>query len=149
MVNWRLSEQDKSFLQALAYGIGVVLFWKGIWEGTAEIPIIGNPWVSLFLGLAILSLTGWIFGQFDVFSMRASKLQNILDNVMHEAKKGIMNEVYYFDELTGKHVKIPVHTIKKIEAGHLVIHGQNREQFIPLHRISHVKHGSKVLWHSR
>jgi uncharacterized protein (UPF0248 family) len=149
MVSWHLSEQDKSFLQALAYGIGVVLFWKGIWEGTAQIPIIGNPWVSLFLGLAVLSLTGWIFGQFDVFSMRANKLQNVLDNVMHAAKKGVMHEVYYFDELAGEHVKIPVRSIKRVESGHIVIHGKKHEEFIPLHRISHIKRGNKVLWHSR
>ena len=149
MVKWHLSEQDKGFLQALAYGTGVVLFWKGIWEGSNEIPILNNPWVSLFLGLAVLSLTGWIFGHFDVFSLRNAKLQNILDNVLHQAKRGIMHEVTYFDEITGKHHKIPIHNIKKIEAGHLVIHGGKREQFIPLHRISHVKRGNTTIWHSR
>jgi uncharacterized protein (UPF0248 family) len=149
MVDWRLSEQDKGFLQALAYAVGVVMLWKGIWEGSNEIPLISNPWVSLFLGLAILSLTGWLFGQFDVFSMRINNLSNLVNNVIHQAKKGILHEIYYYDESTGKHHKIPVSRIKKVESGNLVIQGEKHEQFIPLHRISHVKRKGKLIYHNR
>lgn len=149
MADWRLSEQDKGFLMALAYAVGVVMLWKGIWEGSNEIPILANPWVSLFLGLAILSLTGWLFGQFDVFSLRINKLSGMVDDIIHQARKGIIHEITYYDEITGKQHKIPAKNIKRVESGNIVVHGGTREQFIPLHRISHVKRGGKTLYHNR
>ena len=43
---------------ALIGGVGVVLFWRGVWHTADEIPVLHNSWVSLAVGTAILLITG-------------------------------------------------------------------------------------------
>lgn len=43
---------------ALVGGVGVVLFWRGVWHTADEIPVLDNNWVSLGVGTAILLITG-------------------------------------------------------------------------------------------
>jgi len=39
-------------------GVGIVLFWRGVWHSADEIPILSNSWVSLGTGSLILLLIG-------------------------------------------------------------------------------------------
>jgi len=39
-------------------GVGVVLFWRGVWHSADGIPVLSNSWVSLGVGSLILLLTG-------------------------------------------------------------------------------------------
>lgn len=43
---------------ALLGGVGVVLFWRGVWHTADEIPVLNNSIVSLATGSVILLLTG-------------------------------------------------------------------------------------------
>lgn len=146
MSRFHITEQDKSFLMSLGYATGIILFWRGIWEGSAEIPILSNVWVSLFLGLLILTLTGWIYRQFDAFSMGTNKLINTLTHVVHEEAKGVKHFLFYFDELTNKHHRVPMSRVRKVEETHVVLEHEGKEVFIPLHRISAIHRGGKALW---
>jgi uncharacterized protein (UPF0248 family) len=145
-----INEQDKSFLLSLAYATGIILMWKGIWEGVGEVPyigfILGNPFVSLFIGLTILTLTGWIYRQFDAFSLRTNKLLDTLSNVVHDEAKGAEHFISYFDELTNKHHKVAVKHVRRVEQNHVVMMKEGREFFIPIHRISAVHKGGRAIW---
>jgi hypothetical protein len=39
-------------------GIGVVLFWRGVWHTADNIPVLSNSWVSIIVGSIILLITG-------------------------------------------------------------------------------------------
>jgi hypothetical protein len=54
-VRGRLSR--KPLIYALIGGIGVILFWRGIWHTADDIPFLTGP-VSALLGLIILLATG-------------------------------------------------------------------------------------------
>ena len=56
-----ITETDKHYLFSLLYATGIILFWRGIWEATLEIPILDNVFVSLFLGLLIITVTGVVY----------------------------------------------------------------------------------------
>lgn len=43
---------------ALVGGVGIVLFWRGVWHTADEIPFLSNSWVSLLAGAGILLITG-------------------------------------------------------------------------------------------
>ncbi len=141
-----LKEQDRQFLMSLAYATGVILFWRGIWEGSLEIPILDNPWVSLFLGLAILTLTGWVYREFDVIGAKASRLLNALTNALHDSSRGVKHNIFYFDELTKKHHKVPARKVKKVERNHVIVEQKGRELFIPIHRITKIQKGKTTIW---
>mgnify|MGYP001567461074 FL=1 len=145
MSRFHITEQDKAFLLSLAYATGIILFWRGIWEGSAFIPVLNNPWVSLFVGLTILTLTGWIYTQFDAFSLRTNTLLGTLTHVIHDEAKGVAHFISYFDEVTGKHHKIPVKQVRRIEQHHVVVERDGKEFFVPLHRISYVHKGGKQI----
>ncbi len=51
-------------LYALIGGIGIVLFWRGVWHTADELPFISNSWVSIIIGSAILLLTGIFVSDF-------------------------------------------------------------------------------------
>lgn len=45
-------------MYALIGGVGVVLFWRGVWHTADNLPFINNSWVSIAIGSIILLLTG-------------------------------------------------------------------------------------------
>jgi hypothetical protein len=45
-------------LYALIGGVGIVLFWRGVWHTADMIPIIENGPVSIIVGAVILLITG-------------------------------------------------------------------------------------------
>lgn len=44
------------FLQAILAGVGVIVFWRGIWEGLDRTGV--SPLVSIILGIIILGAVG-------------------------------------------------------------------------------------------
>jgi len=140
------TEQDKHFLLTLSYLTGVILLWRGIWEGIGQLPLMENPWVSLFIGLLILTLTGWIYTEFDFFSQRAKQMLNVLTHALHDTKRGVEHTISYFDELTGKHQVVHAKDVRKVEQHHIIVEHEGRERFIPLQRISEIKRGKKSVW---
>jgi hypothetical protein len=47
-------------LYTLIGGIGMIVFWRGIWDLTYVIPVVENPVVSIVIGLFLMAITGFI-----------------------------------------------------------------------------------------
>ena len=145
-LKWHLSATDKNYLAALTVIIGIVLFWRGIWDALYVIPILSNPFVSLFLGLLIITLSGVIFQQFDPLSTQVSKTMEILNEIVSRKHKKEKYEIIYFDEAANKRISIPHKNIKKIEHNFIVIEEEGREIFIPIHRVHKILENGKTIW---
>ncbi len=57
--NWKNSmKKQYSGFYAFLGGLGVIMFWYGIWEGLKVIPIVGHPFIAMSIGFLLMSLTG-------------------------------------------------------------------------------------------
>ena len=146
-----LREQDKHFLSSLYSAVSIIFIWKGLWEGIYEIPVvskyIGDPFVFLFLGLTMLTLSGVIFKEFDPLGGVDKAINKILHFVHnHPHKKDF--SILYYDRGKKKELLIPAGQLKSIEKGTLVVqHTHRREEvFIPAHRIREVLYKGKPYW---
>jgi len=45
-------------VRALLAGVGIILFWRGVWGLADAVPIVSNELVSILLGVALLALSG-------------------------------------------------------------------------------------------
>lgn len=140
-----LTESDRQFLMSLVYAAAIIFFWRGIWIIADFTPILRNGFVSFFLGLLILTLTGYIYKEFDPFGQKTSKVLRLLHNVM-SSKKEEGYAVQYYDEIGKHHHKIPHSAIKKVEHNFIVVEENGHETFIPLHRISRIHKKEEVVW---
>jgi len=155
-----LREQDKHFLSSLYIAIAIIFTWKGIWDGLYEIPFLGSlscpsfisletctPLVFLFLGFAMLTISGAIFKEFDPLGGIQKAVNKTLHSInIHHDKKNF--QFKYYDKEQKKEVIIPALWIKKIEKGALVVVSpqQKQEMFIPLHRVTEVLYKGKRYW---
>lgn len=65
LIPWiKVTRRDKEYLMFIVAGSGAILFWRGIWHIADITPIVQNPFVSLFLGLLILTVTGFLWREF-------------------------------------------------------------------------------------
>ena len=144
---YKLSDSDKHYLGALVVLMGVIFFWRGLWDITYIIPIIENPFVSLFIGLTVITLTGVVFKEFDPFAAKMQKTMEILNEIQsHSHNKQKNYTVKYYDEISKKHHIVPHHSIKKVEQNFIIIEEKGREKFIPIHRIREIHQHNKMLW---
>lgn len=143
---YRLKEEDRQFLFTLLYATGIILFWRGVWEITYELPIVKNPYVVFFIGLLILTMTGYMYREYDLFSQRARSVAKVLHAAIDLAKKGEKHTIYYYDDIGGHEHQIKPENIKKIEHDLMVVSEKGHELFIPLHRIRRVHKGREILW---
>src|SRR3989338_11140246 len=65
----------RPLVYALVAGVGVVLFWRGVWDLAG---LIIGPWVSLIISVVIMLMTGtfvsfFIGDQIIISGMRAEK----------------------------------------------------------------------------
>ena len=141
-----INDSDKHYLFSLLYASGIILFWRGIWEAIAQVPIIGNVFVSLFLGLLIITLTGVIYKEFDPIGQKLNNVTRLLHDIMNEAKQGKKYEIHYYDHVSKKHQIVHAHRIKSIEHNYIILEEKGKELFIPIHRISRIHHQGKVVW---
>lgn len=140
-----MREQDKHFLWALFYGTAIVLFWKGIWEGVGGLPYLENAWVSLFIALAMLTLSGLIFRELDPLGSLEKQIMKNMHYVHEHPKKGEFH-FKYRDMAQKKDLIIKAEKLKQIEKGVLVFHDRGQEIFIPVHRIKEIWHKGKLHW---
>lgn len=144
---FRITEQDKHYLQALIVLTGAIFFWRGVWDVGYLIPYVENPFVSIFLGLSVLTLSGAIFKEFDPFSTKLQRTMNLVNDLL--SYKHLKNKKYtfnYFDEVQKKMISIPHHHVHKLEHNNLIIIRNGKEEFIPIHRIREIKEKEKILW---
>jgi len=142
-----MREQDRHFLWSLLAALGIILVWKGLWEGWYYIPVIGNEWVALFVGFTILTFSGIIFKEFDPLGSlekSVNKIANVVNNHHEKHQFGIK----YKDKSQKKEILVSAKDLKHIEKGSLVMADKDngQELFIPLHRLSEVTYKGKTYW---
>ncbi len=143
---YRITDEDKAYLLTLVYLMGIVFLWRGVWEASDVLPIIKNPWVSLFFGLFILTMTGYIFKEFDPLAQKMSKLTKSLHEVVSEIGRGSQSEVHYYDSLKKKHMQLKTHKIKRVENNFIVFEEDGKEHFLPIHKITKLHHKGKIIY---
>lgn len=155
-----LREEDKHFLSSLYIAVAIIFTWKGIWEGLYEIPFLGSlscpsflqletctPLVFLFLGFAMLTVSGAIFKEFDPLGGIQKAIYKTLHAIqLHHDKKNF--QFKYYDKVQKKYITIPATWVKKIEKEALVAVSphQKQEIFIPIHRVKEVLYKGKRYW---
>lgn len=143
---YHLRDEDRQFFYALLYGVGIVLFWRGVWEVSYEIPLIKNVYFALFVGLFIITVTGYMYREFDPLSSRFRKLNRLVHDVMGLSKRGQAHHISYYDEM-GKHDhKIHAHMVKRVEHDFIVFEEDGHERFIPISRLTKIHKGNEVIW---
>ncbi|MBS3140394.1 DUF504 domain-containing protein [Candidatus Woesearchaeota archaeon] len=142
-----LREQDKHFLWSLYSAIATVFLWKGIWEGIYEIPYLGDPFIFLFIGFAILTFSSLIFNQFDPLGGVEKAVSRIIQKIESHPQKNKF-EITYYDKNLKKEIVVPAARILKFENGALILkhHLKNEELFIPLHRLRAVYFQGQRYW---
>jgi len=143
---YELREEDRQFLLSLLYATGIILFWRGIWEVSYEIPLLKNVYFALFVGLFILTITGYMYREFDPFSRKMHKINKVLQEVVNLSKQGQPHTIFYYDDIGKHHHELKPHKIRKIEHDYITFEEKGHEVFIPLHRITRIHKGDKVIW---
>jgi len=142
-----MREQDRHFLWSLYFGVGVIFVWKGIWESFYEIPYIDNPWVLLFIGLTMLTLSGIIFKEYDPLGNIDKSVAKMISFVHHHPHKEEFKIIYH-DKEKKKDMVIGADKVRQVEKKYFVVkkEGEQKEGFIPSHRLVEIKHKDKTYW---
>ena len=76
-------ERAHSSVFAFIAGVGLIMFWYGIWEGLKLIPVLGKPLVSIGVGALIMLAGGSYAYQFigDKAKELRQELQDVSDDV--------------------------------------------------------------------
>ncbi len=140
-----LREQDKHFVWSLFVAIGVILIWRGIWEGVYEIPHV-NAWTLLFLGLTMLTFSGLIFKEFDPLGGIEKSTHKIIHFIHNHPQKQNF-QIKYYDKLLKKQFSFAANEIQHIEKDSIIIKDKkNQELFIPFHRVTEIIEKRKTYW---
>lgn len=141
-----LREQDKHFLSSIYSAIAIIFVWKGIWNGIYEIPYINDPFVFLFVGFAMLTLSGIIFQEFDPLGGVEKAISRKMAEVAHDKEKQHY-QISYEDKHLKKNILVEAKDIEKVEGKAIIIRTKDRkEMFIPYHRIKEIIYKGKAIW---
>jgi uncharacterized protein (UPF0248 family) len=141
-----LRETDKHFLVSMFVATGIILFWKGVWEGPGYLPILENPWVDLFIGALILTVSGMLFSsEYDPLGGIERGTLKMLHSVHHHPKRHEFL-IKYFDSIKKKVMNLEAKHIKHIEKNVIVVHKEGKESFIPIHRVRSVHRKGETIW---
>ncbi|OGF92216.1 hypothetical protein A3H04_00625 [Candidatus Giovannonibacteria bacterium RIFCSPLOWO2_12_FULL_43_11c] len=125
--------------------LGTLFFWAGMWDGLGSLGFLKNPFISMAIGLILLSLSGVIFKD-------ANPLWEVEKPVKAEAKKvhhhPLKHEFHfkYEDHLKKKELTIHAGKLKRVEKEFLVFLDKGKEVFVPLHRVTEILHKGKTHW---
>lgn len=125
--------------------LGVVFFWAGTWDGLGNLPVIKNSWLSLGLGLTMLSLTGVIFKGANPLWEPEKSIYGIANKISGHPQKHEFH-FKYKDHVSNKEIMMHAKNLKKIEKEFLIFLDQGKEIFIPLHRVTQIMHKEKTHW---
>lgn len=140
-----LRESDRHFLLSLLVASGVIIFWKGIWEGVGSLPILENPWVDLFVGLVVLTFTQVIFREFDPLGGLEKGVLKAVHHAHHHPKRHEFR-MRYFDNVKKKEIEVSFADVRTVEKNTLSLIEKDREIFIPIHRVRSIHRAGKVVW---
>ena len=139
------SEDVKKYFWYLFGTIGVVFFWAGVYDGLGRLPIIENPWVSLILGITMLSLSGVLLKGSNPLWEAETPVKTQAKKIHHHPQKHEFH-FKYEDHLKKKELTIPAGKLQRIEKEFLVFLDQGKEVFVPLHRVTEILHKGKTHW---
>jgi len=142
---YQLRESDKHFLWSLLGATGIIFFWRGIWEGFGALPILEEPFVSLFIGLAILTFSGIILKEFDPLGGLEQGTLKILNSVQAHPQRNEFR-IRYLDKVRKKEIEFKAAQIRRIEKNIIHIHERGKEIFIPIHRVRAIHRNGKRVW---
>ncbi len=138
-------EDFKKYFWYIFGTLGVVFFWAGTWDGLGYLPIIENPWLSLGIGLTMLSLSGVIFKGANPLWEKEKPICGIATKIWRHPQKHEFH-FKYKDHVSNKEIMMHAKYLKKIEKEFLVFLDQGKEIFIPLHRVTQIMHKEKIHW---
>jgi hypothetical protein len=141
-----LSETDKHFLVSLVYGTGIIIFWRGVWGIADEMPILNNVFVSFFVGLLILTLTGFIYREFDPLGSQVKKIHKLVHEVADEARKGKRFVIEYYDAIAKERFRVSAAAVHRIEERSVILRRAGRELHVPFNRLTRVLKGKEIVW---
>ena len=147
-----IREQDKHFLWSLYVAVGIIFVWKGIWEGMYELtdnffPALSDPFVFLFLGLTMLTLSGIVFHEFDPLGSVDKSVSKIIHKIQNHPHSEEF-QVKYHDKVKKKDITVRADRIQRFEKGCLIVEHElgGQERFIPSYRITEVLHKGRQYW---
>ncbi|MEK7582809.1 MAG: hypothetical protein AAB483_00150 [Patescibacteria group bacterium] len=87
----------RPLLYALVAGVGVVLFWRGVWDLAG---LIIGPWVSLLVSVVIMLITGTFVSFFigDQIIISGMKAEKRVDEKTEEEIRKEESEIAHLDE---------------------------------------------------
>jgi len=141
----QLREQDKHFLSSLFSAVALIFVWKGLWEGLYEIPYIGDPFVFLFIGFAMLTFSGILFKEFDPLGSVEKAITEKIREVA-DLKNNKDYIITYEDKHNKKEKKLPANKIYRVDKKAIIYKENRQETFIPLHRIKDITHKGERYW---
>ncbi|MBI4980346.1 DUF504 domain-containing protein [Candidatus Woesearchaeota archaeon] len=140
------TERIKKYFWSIFGAIGIIAFWAGVWEGIGGLPYLEKSWISLLVGLILLTISGLIYRQFDPLGEVEKSVHKTLHMVHRHPRKEEFH-IKYHDRMKKKEIFLNTRQLKNIEKGFLVFTGKNgKEEFIPIHRVTHISHREKTLW---
>ena len=138
--------QLKSYCWYVFGIMGIVFFWTGVWDGIGNLGPLQNPLVSLLIGLAMLTLSGFIFKSSELFGTGEKSVETILKQVHQHPRKEEFH-IKYSDKIKRTHLLMEASKLKGIEKEFLVfLDKEDKEIFIPFHRVMEVLHKGKSHW---
>ena len=140
------TDETKRYFWYFSGILGVVFFWAGIWDGIGGLLYLKNPWVSLIIGLILLSLSKFIFKDANPFGGDSERaIHQVLKKVKNHPEKHQFH-IKYVDHILRKEQTLGIKYLKDLEKNFLVFLDKEKEIFIPLHRITAVTHKGKDHW---
>ena len=140
------SKEDLRKYLLYIFGVtGVVFFWAGIWDGVGNISYLANPLVSLVVGITLMTIGGIIFKDTSPFWTKGDKREGLLKKIRHHQKKHEF-EVRYHDRSLGKEIAFLGKHLSDVEKGFVVLLRGSEEIFVPLERVTEIKHKGETRW---
>ncbi len=138
-------EKVKHLFWAFFSAVGVIAFWAGVWDGLGNLSYLEYPWVSLVAGLAMLSVSGFFFKEFDPLGQAEKTVNDLMRKISSHPQKHEFH-LRYHDRIKRKDVLYHAKYLAKVEKGFLVFLHKGKEIFVPIHRVREVLHKGKSYW---
>jgi len=108
----RINLSHRPILYACIGGVGIVLFWKGVWETAELFPVLFGP-VSAVIGIILLLLTGLLVSFFIGESIILSAF-NKEKKLEEKTESEVRSEIHTMEQMASKLDTMDAH-LERIE----------------------------------